>query len=68
MTLPDTNSGWAVYEMPAEVAPIDDLKPHNIGENCWCKPFFRDDVIVHNAMDQREYYEPDSLHKKRNPS
>lgn len=46
------------------VYPIDDLSPHvtgaGDGTNCWCGPV-RDheveQVVVHNAMDERESYE-----------
>lgn len=42
------------------VVPIDDLKPHEQCDRCWCRPR-RDDeepaVVVHNSMDQRETYE-----------
>jgi hypothetical protein len=56
MTQPTiTNIGWQVYKMPSEVAPINDLKPHEIGGECWCNPFMDGDVIVHNALDRREY-------------
>ena len=39
------------------VLPIDDLKPHEEKEDCWCKPNVEDGVAVHNAMDKREEYE-----------
>jgi hypothetical protein len=51
----DLIGGWTVYKQPAEVAPINDLKPHEIGKiECWCNPFMDGDVLVHNAMDKRE--------------
>lgn len=42
------------------VLPIDDLRPHERSDRCWCRPK-RDDeeprVVVHTSMDQRETYE-----------
>lgn len=46
---------WLSQTNPAEVTPIDDLRPHESGLKCWCHPFMADEVIVHNAMDTREY-------------
>ena len=47
--------GWTVYNSPAEVAPINDLRPHEIGKiECWCNPFMDGEVLVHNALDGRE--------------
>ena len=39
------------------VSPIDDLRPHEKSETCWCHPFRDCEVIVHNSMDRREEYE-----------
>lgn len=39
------------------VYPLDDLKPHTLTINCWCRPFVDGTVIVHNSMDRREEYE-----------
>lgn len=48
--------GWTVYNALPEVAPINDLRPHEIGKvECWCNPFMDGDVLVHNALDRREY-------------
>ncbi len=50
--------GWQVYKMPDEVAPINDIKPHEIGKiECWCNPYIDGDILVHNSMDEREQYE-----------
>lgn len=42
------------------VTPTDDLREHVLSLSCWCGPK-RDDqtpeVVIHNAMDQRERYE-----------
>lgn len=48
--------GWISFADPAEVVPIDDLKTH-FGEACWCEPFERDGVLIHNSADQREAFE-----------
>lgn len=49
---------WMHYKDPSEVIPMDDLREHEIGMGCWCKPqeTARFD-IEHRAMDQRELYE-----------
>lgn len=48
-------NGWAVYNSAPEVAPINDLKPHEIGKiECWCNPYMEGNVLVHNALDGRE--------------
>lgn len=41
------------------VVPENDLKPHDLSMRCWCRPVrdMVEDVVVHNAMDQRERYE-----------
>lgn len=53
-------SGWAVVirddGVPC-VYPLEDLRPHAIDGDCWCRPFFVDHILVHNAMDRREEYE-----------
>ena len=51
----DLIDGWTVYNTPPEVAPVNDLRPHEIGKvECWCNPFMDGDVLVHNALDGRE--------------
>ena len=45
---------WLAQDNPSEVTPIDDLKPHIQGANCWCRPFDDAGVLVHNALDARE--------------
>ena len=39
------------------VHPVDDLRPHNLDEPCWCRPEMIDGIMVHNSMDGREKYE-----------
>lgn len=51
-----------------QVWPLNDLKEHGDME-CWCNPFYEETgILIHNSADQREYYEPDSMHQKRKPS
>ena len=40
------------------VYPLNDLREHDIeSPDCWCNPFYEDDILVHNSMDEREQYE-----------
>lgn len=48
---------WIAQDNPLEVTPVDDLRQHDSGAKCWCRPFMDGDVIVHNALDNREAYE-----------
>lgn len=48
---------WTAYADPPEVMPDDDLKSHYFGEQCWCRPFLDDGIIVHNSLDGREGFE-----------
>ena len=46
------------------IYPCEDLKPHvTDGTPCWCNPTIddEDDIVIHNAMDQREKYEEGRL-------
>ena len=38
--------------------PLDDLRPHDESPACWCKPTLDGDVLVHNSLDGREWFEP----------
>jgi hypothetical protein len=51
------NISWLVQSNPLEVSPIDDIREHDSGEDCWCAPFMDAGVIVHNALDEREKFE-----------
>ena len=52
---------WHVHEpRQSHVAPINDLREHDLKPECWCKP--TPDVEfphlwVHNSLDQRELVE-----------
>lgn len=39
------------------VIPNNDLREHAEAPSCWCRPFYEDEVCVHNAMDEREKLE-----------
>lgn len=44
--------------MKQHIYPVEDLKPHDLeGDNCWCQPCVEEDLVIHNAMDERETYE-----------
>jgi len=53
----DTDVEWLAQDNPPEVTPINDLRPHTVGKRCWCKPFYDEDILVHNALDGRETLE-----------
>ncbi len=40
-----------------EVLPLDDLRDHEHGAECWCSPAEDDGVLIHNSMDDREAFE-----------
>jgi hypothetical protein len=43
-----------------QVRPLDDLREHNDGMDCWCHPWIDSigsPVIVHNSLDGREKVE-----------
>jgi hypothetical protein len=48
---------WKGLINSLEVIPLDDLRDHVEGDNCWCKPEMKDDVLCHHAMDGRYEYE-----------
>jgi hypothetical protein len=48
---------WIAYAPPPEVMPIDDLREHEFGDGCWCRPTLDDGVLVHHSMDRREEFE-----------
>ena len=61
-------NGWNLHAPALDgdlhVTPQDDLRPHPLSMDCWCRPF-RDPetraVVLHNALDQRERYETGEL-------
>jgi hypothetical protein len=57
MTESKTTNDWIATDDPLEVSPRNDIKDHISGESCWCNPFMDGNVLVHNAMDEREKYE-----------
>ena len=54
---------WALIELldshAAHVIPLDDLRDHDCGPKCWCKPEQDDEDLtwVHHSMDGREAFE-----------
>lgn len=55
---------WLALSDPMEVVPLDDEREHRrrggfLGKDhpCFCAPFLRDGVIIHKAVDNREFYE-----------
>lgn len=48
---------WGV--VGRHVIPVDDQREHYTIVHCWCIPTIDDGVIIHHALDCREYYEPD---------
>jgi len=44
---------------PYHVLPVNDTREHDEHCGCWCRPEWKDGVIVHNSDDGREYHEPD---------
>ena len=48
-------NGWCLLKHPSEVMPINDIKWHIPGYDCWCNPRLDEDcILVHNSMDNRE--------------
>jgi hypothetical protein len=68
-----TDGMWGTYDSrdgygPVHVIPEHDLWPHEMSENCCCRPEDDDDnarwILIHNAFDGREDFESG----KRSPS
>lgn len=52
--------GTRVIHGCRHVIPLNDYRIHRASPECWCKPERApdmQDVLVHNAMDEREFYE-----------
>ena len=60
-------SNWARIETPKDtyhVLPVGDIKDHEDGLMCWCKPVIErydngNSMVSHNAADGREFFEQD---------
>lgn len=55
------------YKRWSHVFPIEDMWDHYLdGRECWCQPDYDEEnqVVIHNSMDMREYFEalPRTLH------
>lgn len=56
---------WIRAELPNDiyhVLPVADLKAHEDGVRCWCKPTVQtfdngNTLITHNSLDGREFFE-----------
>lgn len=49
------------------VAPVDDLREHQMSLQCWCCPRRDDeepDLVIHNSMDRREEFELDNPNRR----
>jgi hypothetical protein len=47
------------YITQYHIMPVDDMKPHTLHHDCWCKPFedpWTNDMWIHKALDNREWY------------
>ncbi len=59
------HTGWVVFEIwrygkltECHASPINDTKPHENCEDCWCGPASDDGFVwVHVSADRREEYE-----------
>ena len=54
---------WLITDT-LNVIPLEDYRPHDNTEACWCTPRRDPDeprVIVHNSLDGREQYERGEL-------
>ncbi len=41
-----------------DITPLNDLKKHEVGGDCWCNPELNEDgVWIHNSLDNRELTE-----------
>ncbi len=61
---------WSVFIEDGEkhVVPDDDKREHVLAsQECWCRPFLDDDIIVHNSLDGREDHESGGVHPKSRP-
>ena len=65
-----TSAQWAwvrpdEQDVNSHVVPVDDIRDHDLTEECWCTPHVEYDsdpvnihaVVIHVAADEREKYE-----------
>lgn len=64
--MPNQTKGWQFikYETFVDIFPLEDIKDHGLGDECWCEPQVRREagflpMITHNSADRRELSEPD---------
>ena len=54
---------WGVKQIGdcVHIRPVDDIKAHELSEDCWCNPDLKEVeggmLIIHESMDKREKYE-----------
>ena len=56
----ERSTSWQAIVLPdgeRHVIPLDDLRPHSETPQCWCRPTDDEGVLVHHALDRREYVE-----------
>lgn len=58
MLVEPIRGGWVLLPYPLEAMPVDDLREHSVGVDCWCAPEVDDDdILMHNSLDHREDFE-----------
>jgi len=47
------------------MVPLNDLREHETGCDCWCKPYLNDDgdMYIHRALDMRNVFYPEAADK-----
>ena len=54
-------NGWIVLRdedgAVVHVLPVEDLRDHYAGADCWCRPTEDEGIAVHSSLDQRELVE-----------
>lgn len=57
-------NGWAVVEMMDGKMccyPRNDAREHDLEAPCWCNPFYRDGILIHQSADRREENERNAV-------
>ena len=48
---------WYRHKETGECVPGADIRAHEVGPNCWCRPVTSDGFVSHRSGDGREDYE-----------
>lgn len=48
---------WYSHLKTGECVPGADIRLHQVGADCWCRPDISEGFVSHNAGDGREDYE-----------